>query len=432
MTIPSPSTSSISSYVDPRVDITLKIVDWDALSSLACKIHQVDSSHWGDNISGAYNLVRFLHLHDVQNTTLVARVPLRSEDGTTPKYEHFISKQMESEVATMQYVERYTNIPVPHVYSYSADAEGDIRSSYILMSKVEGVPLCSVWNDMADDKRRIIFQQVIDILLELWSHRFSKPGALFKRDSDGEGKDAWYIDDIPHDPSNTGSRHRISPTSYTHAADYWLAYLNAHLADMRGKDFGCAVKQYFYAQMWIIRSTIPALFDPSIDNYGYPLAHGDFHSQNIMITDIDTHPRITAVIDWERSASDFPTSFAHYPFFIVDHPAWEDDHPLCERNKKDQITFNEIILETERLRKPVDGPKLSRLISNSYGIYLFDQLARDQYIELYPAFLAHIFGEDKDFHTNYELALLFHGKHANSLKKRMRCGLKQRRFWAMR
>ena len=33
-----------------------------------------------------------------------------------------------------------------------------------------------------------------------------------------------------------------------------------------------------------MRSTIPALFDPSIDNYGYPLTPGDFHSQNLMIT----------------------------------------------------------------------------------------------------------------------------------------------------
>lgn len=68
-----------SSAIDPRVQFTLNIVNWDALSSLAHKLHQVDSSHWGDQISGGYNLVRFLHLHDSHNTTLVARVapPIR-------------------------------------------------------------------------------------------------------------------------------------------------------------------------------------------------------------------------------------------------------------------------------------------------------------------------------------------------------------------
>ena len=38
-----------------------------------------------------------------------------------------------------------------------------------------------------------------------------------------------------------------------------------------------------------------------------------------------------------------------------------------------QNTFDEIILEAERNRNPVGGLPLSRLISNSYGIYLFQQ-----------------------------------------------------------
>src|SRR5271156_6667686 len=96
------------------------------------------------------------------------------------------------------------------------------KETSILMTKVEGVRLVEVWNDMADDKRRIVLQQAIDILLELWSHRFSKPGALFKRDSGGEGKDAWFIDSLPnHNLHETGSRHNLSTTSFTHAADFW-------------------------------------------------------------------------------------------------------------------------------------------------------------------------------------------------------------------
>ena len=79
-------------------------------------------------------------------------------------------------------------IPVPNVYRYSS-AEGDVHLPYILMSKVEGVQVSSVWGDVDDDKRRIILRQVFDILLELWSHRFDKDGVLCKR-ADGEnGKD---------------------------------------------------------------------------------------------------------------------------------------------------------------------------------------------------------------------------------------------------
>jgi hypothetical protein len=67
---PSPSVSSTVSLVDPRVQYTFDIVDWDALSSLACKLHNADSAQWGDQLSGGYNLVRFLHLHDARKTVL--------------------------------------------------------------------------------------------------------------------------------------------------------------------------------------------------------------------------------------------------------------------------------------------------------------------------------------------------------------------------
>jgi len=95
---------------------------------------------------------------------------------------------------------------------------------------------------MDDDKRHVILRQVIDILLELWSHRFDTKGALFKNPTIviGKGKDAWYIESSSMftDPNDTGSRHRLSTTSYPHAADYWLAYANAKLLDISHSNFG--------------------------------------------------------------------------------------------------------------------------------------------------------------------------------------------------
>jgi len=60
------------------------------------------------------------------------------------KYETSLSKHAASEIATMQYVDSHTNIPVPRVYHHSTHAEGDVRSPYILMSKFGRVPLSSV------------------------------------------------------------------------------------------------------------------------------------------------------------------------------------------------------------------------------------------------------------------------------------------------
>ena len=402
----------------PQVQITFDVVNWDALSSIACKLYQADSSHWGDQTCGSYNLVRFLHLHDSHNTTLVARVPLQSENNANMSTEHHssISKRIESEVATMEYIESHTNIPVPHVIHYSAHAEGEVRSPYIIMSKVEGVTLVSVWNDMDDDKRRIILRQVIDILLELWSHRFDKKGVLFKKAGGGKGKDSWYVESgsvlrVPVPDGSAGSGYDLVTTSYAHGADYWLAFANANLRDICNENFGSDTKAYSYAQAWFMRSLIPSLFDPSVDAHGCPLSPGDFHSQNIMITDVDTNPRITAVIDWDYSGPDFAADFATYPLFIVDHPAWNEDNPLRKRNIQDQNTFDEIILEAERNRNPVGGLPLSSLISNSYGVYLFQQAIYYSYTYsvTYPQLFKHVFGDDDEISADYYYAMMEEG-----------------------
>ncbi|KAJ3856697.1 hypothetical protein EV368DRAFT_31824 [Lentinula lateritia] len=413
MATPSVSSSSNSSLVDPRLRTTFSLVKWDKLASVACTLSQLPpgSCHWGEQLSGGYNLVRFLHLYDNQESIVVARVPLRSEDAMSEEHSSAISKRIESEVVTMKYVDTRTAIPIPHVLHYNAHAEEDVGSPYILMSKVDGVPLSSVWDDMDDDSRFIVLRQVIDILLELWSHRFDKKGALF---DEIDGSLCIHSNSLFVSPDNNGTRHRLQTTSYLHAADFWLAYANAQLYDIDESDFGSDIKPFTHSQAWFIRSLIPALFDPSIDVHGFPLSLGDFHSQNIMIADANSsHPRITSVIDWEFSGPDFVSSFAQYPLFIVDHPHWKDDNPLRERNIRDQATFDQLIREAERSRNLVnDNVKLSRLISNSHGIYLFQQAMYypGMYSSMYPLLFAHVFGDDDDnFSTDYYWALMENG-----------------------
>jgi hypothetical protein len=68
---------------DLRLERTIATVDWNALASLACSLHGVTSSRWGDQLSGGYNVVRFLHLDDANHTSVVACVPYRPDHGWT-------------------------------------------------------------------------------------------------------------------------------------------------------------------------------------------------------------------------------------------------------------------------------------------------------------------------------------------------------------
>jgi hypothetical protein len=225
-----------------------------------------------------------------------------------------------------------------HVIHYCVEADGSgIGSPYILMSKVDGVSLGSVWDDMDDSKRHAVLCQIVAIILELSSQRFDKIGALFKRD--GVGKDAWYIKPMLYilDPDDPTPYLLASSVTYTNGASYWLALASANIQSINDDDhFGASSKADGYAQAWFLRSLVPALCDNSLDITGFPLQPGDFHSQNIFITDVDSQePRVTGVIDWEWSSALPTASFAQYPLFIVDHPLWPDDHPLRKRNVHD-------------------------------------------------------------------------------------------------
>ncbi|KIJ55999.1 hypothetical protein M422DRAFT_23467 [Sphaerobolus stellatus SS14] len=409
---PSTSTSSTTeNIIDPRLKPT---VNWDALLAIACSIHRVHSATWGQQLNGGYNVVRFLQLGDGKDTEIVARVPYRPVDGITDERAQALGARIASEVASMEYVATHTKIPVPCVIAHNIEKDGGgVGSPYILMSKVDGTPLSSVWGDMEDGKREVILRQVVDILLQLSSVRFDSIGVLFK--GDGVTKPTWYLEpeSAVLDITDSSVSRAISDRLYTSALDYWTAYANDYLERIDKQHFGQISKSDEYAMVWFLRSLIPTLYDTSLDIQGFPLAPGDFHSQNIMVTDTDTtSPRITAVIDWEFTSTDFTSSFAQYPLFIVDHPGWDDDHPLKPRNLEDQATFNRLMREAESKFDPGGGLRLSRAYESCHGVYLFEQCLRDPVMinVLYQPLFRRIFGgqdeDDEDFSVSYCQALM--------------------------
>ena len=395
---------------DPRVERTVATVDWNVVASIACRLLEVSDCRWGSQLWGGYNVVRFLHMNDKNHTELVVRVPYRPGEGWTSENSKIIASRLSSEVATMQYVRAHTSIPVPRIIHHNVEVDSSgVGSPFIIMTKMDGVALSNIWDDMEDTKRERVLRQVVDILLELASQRFDKVGMLFGQENHTDPENAWYI--MPHigRPDDT-TTHSLSKT-FTSVIDYWLAYLNTQMKTIYDTRFGDDTKIYDYAHTWFMRSLIPSLYDPSLDIAGFPLCPGDFHSQNIMIVDADTSPRISAVIDWEFSGTIGTSSFSQYPLFIVDHPAWRVDHPIRPRNIRDQATFNSLMREAERKKDPTGDLPLSHAFERCHGVYLFEQCMQSQimFSGLYPQLFTHIYGEDEDFSMEYYWALIEEG-----------------------
>ena len=268
---PSPFNDSHDDESDPRLERTIAAVNWNVVTSIACRLLEVSECRWGSQISGGYNVVRFLHMDDKNRTVLVVRVPYRPEEGWTVKNSKIFAGRLSSEVATMQYVRAHTNIPVPRIIHHNVEVDsGGVGSPYIIMTKVDGVALSSIWDDMEDSKREIVLRQVVDILLELVSQRFDKIGMLIQQESYTDPKKAWHIMPYigPSTPGPDDTTVKALSKTFTSVIDYWLAYANTKLKTIYDTRFGHDNKLYEYGFTWFLRSLIPALYDPSLDKVG--------------------------------------------------------------------------------------------------------------------------------------------------------------------
>ncbi|TFK41658.1 hypothetical protein BDQ12DRAFT_765143 [Crucibulum laeve] len=313
----------------------------------------------------------------------------------------------------MEYIAIHSSIPIPCIVRHSIDRDGGgVGSLYILMTKVDGVPLCSVWNDMDDNKQEVVLQQVIDILLQLSSLRFNSIGALMK--GDGVTKPTWHIVPMLTVTDSYGSEvlSAILHQMYMSVLDFWVAYANKKLQCVTNDEFGNNISGE-YAMFWFMHSLIPSIYDTSLNASGFLITPGNFHSQNIMVTNIDSSLlHITAVIDWEFTVTNPTSSFARYPLFIVNHPYWDVDHSLKTRNVKDQATFNQLMLASESRLHPGEEPFLSWAFATCHGLYLFEQCIQDpmMFSALYDDLFQHIFceyDEKESFLGSYYHALMY-------------------------
>ncbi|KAL1718341.1 hypothetical protein EV715DRAFT_201306 [Schizophyllum commune] len=85
----------------------------------------------------------------------------------------------ESEVATMDYLRTFTNIPVPDVFYYDSNPYNRLGGEYILMSKAKGIPLSRVYHGLSYKELVGLLRNMAHLLLPLFAHRFPKLGSLY-------------------------------------------------------------------------------------------------------------------------------------------------------------------------------------------------------------------------------------------------------------
>ena len=85
----------------------------------------------------------------------------------------------ESESATLKYLRTYTSVPVPNVIAYDSSSQNPLGFEWILLEKVDGIPLSEVWESMDFDSKSRLSRDLGHILQQLSGLCFSEIGNLY-------------------------------------------------------------------------------------------------------------------------------------------------------------------------------------------------------------------------------------------------------------
>ena len=177
-----------------------------ALKDVAAKAVSASSCQTITKLSeGSSNKVFLLTMDTGKQ--VVARIP-HPQAGSA----HYTTA---SEVATMHYLRKKLNIPVPRVFAYSSDSRNPVGSEYIIMEKVDGVNLSSHWDDFNVETRHNIVRALAEMLSRLFDARFSSLGCLFFKGDVPKNMCAPRLYDIDHPDDST---YCIGPST---ASEFW-------------------------------------------------------------------------------------------------------------------------------------------------------------------------------------------------------------------
>jgi len=217
-----------------------------------------------------------------------------------------ILEQVESSLATMEYVRSHTDIPVPEVYFVNHDKNHVVGSAFVLMEHMpgNGETLIDVWDDLASNQKLGLVGDIASIVGQLADLHFDHIGCLTH---DGSVGPLLGI---------RGEARKLGDHPVSTMEEYMSAYINENDPN-RSED----VRAYYPA----IKAELRAFL--SIDSHNptlrapYRLIHGGFESYNILVErNKDTNSvRITGVTNWDFSRTGPMYQLCEYPQFIRDH-----------------------------------------------------------------------------------------------------------------
>ena len=137
---------------------------------------------------GSYHILFSLEFCD--RVRWILKVPATGYPGG---FDDKNARALKSEAMTMRLLKRDTQIPVPEVFSFDTSFDNEIKSPFILMEFIQGIPLYKCWfdksctKDVLEQRREQALRGVAKAVLQLNRYKFDQGGApVFDHDGNIE------------------------------------------------------------------------------------------------------------------------------------------------------------------------------------------------------------------------------------------------------
>ncbi|PQE05334.1 aminoglycoside phosphotransferase protein [Rutstroemia sp. NJR-2017a BVV2] len=89
------------------------------------------------------------------------------------------SNKTNSEVATINFIRQYTDIPVPQILAFDDSSENELGFEWILMDMLPGATLRTKWRKFSQDVKQDLIKQIAKYQIQLFGYKFPAIGNIF-------------------------------------------------------------------------------------------------------------------------------------------------------------------------------------------------------------------------------------------------------------
>ena len=216
---------------------------------------------------------------------------------------------IEREVAIVRYVRQHTTLPVADIIGFDATVDNPLDSGYVIQSRLPGVSLNIIWDELTHEQRCTVAQEIGKIILALQDVKNSSPGIIEARLAD-DGSQEFSVRrfdikspyDVEWKTKITDHAHEEEVENSTQTALDWFAtQFGRWLAD----ELIANPAQILYWDYQIRFVKVAKEMD-SLNILGDGqncLCHFDLAARNIMV---DNSPNgsltISGIVDWDSAA----------------------------------------------------------------------------------------------------------------------------------